>query len=67
MASIPAPALGASYNLYVCGNWSTNAGPFIPAAVRGTEAGAVECGATNHDLIIDRSGLQAVPSGQGAS
>ena len=58
----------ASYNVYVCGGWSPTASPFVPAAVAGTQAAASDCGgAGSADLLLAKSGLQAVPSGQGAS
>src|SRR6478609_5560796 len=62
-------AAGASYNVYVCGPWSSGSGPFVPAAVPGTEAVAIACGASGDAaaLSLAKYGLQAVPNGQGAS
>ncbi len=32
-------AMGASYDVYICGSWSNNQGPFVPAAGFGMAAG----------------------------
>ncbi len=60
-------AVAASYNLYLCGGWSTTAGPLVPAYVGGTLAEAVDCGGANADLEITRLTYQPVPRGKGAS
>ena len=62
-------ASAASYNVYACGPWSSGSGPFTPAAVAGTEAVAVDCGASGDAaaLMIAKYGIQVVPNGQGAS
>lgn len=66
LLSTNAPA--ASYNVYVCGGWSPTAWPFVSAAVAGTQAAASDCGgAASATLLLAKSGLQAVPNGEGAS
>ena len=60
-------ALGASYNVYVCGPWSSNTGPFVPAAVPGTQAFVFGCGSTAATWRFRQSASPAVPNGQGAS
>ena len=58
----------ASYNLYVCGPWSTSAGPFVPATVLGTSYSASGCGSGQvANMALEGSGWPAVPNGSGAS
>ena len=59
---------GASYNVYICGSWSNNQGPLVPAAAPGMSAGASNCGGgfAAH-LDLSKPGLAGVPNGQGAS
>jgi len=65
-----ATAAGASYNVYVCGPWSSDAGPFVGAAVPHTTFGTVACGGgVNESMYLEgRATAQStVPNGQGAS
>ena len=58
----------ASYHVYVCGGWSPTAWPFAPSAAPGTQAAASDCGgAASATMLLAKSGIQAVPNGQGAS
>ena len=58
----------AAYQVVVCGGWSATSWPFVSAAVPGTQAAASDCGgASSADLLLAKSGLGAVPNGQGAS
>jgi hypothetical protein len=59
-------AVGASYNVYVCGPWSSSTGPFVPATVPGTQAFVFGCGSTAADMAIQGVGVPAVANGQGA-
>jgi hypothetical protein len=67
-AIFSAAALGASYNVYICGSWSNNQGPLVPAAAPGMSAGAFNCGGgfAAH-LDLSKPGLPGVPNGQSAS
>ena len=60
-------AFAASYNVYVCGPWSSSTGPFVPATVPGTKAFVFGCGSQAADMAIQGIGVPAVPNGQGAS
>ena len=65
---ICASLAAASYHVYVCGGWSPTAWPFAPAAAPGTQAAASDCGgAASATMLLAKSGIQAVPNGQGAS
>ena len=66
--SLSTNAPAASYNVYICGGWSPTAWPFVSASAAGTQAAASDCGgAASATLLLAKSGLQAVPNGQGAS
>jgi hypothetical protein len=64
-----ATALGARYNLYICGNWGTNQGPLVPSpSVSGQMlAGAFGCGSAGADLELEAAPLGPLPSGISAS
>ena len=57
-------ALGASYNVYVCGSWNTSTGPFVAATSPNTLA--YGCGSFG-DLELSAVPPPAVPNGRGAS
>jgi hypothetical protein len=65
VAIFAATALGASYNVYICGGWSNNQAPLVPAAAPGMVA-QPSCGAGGLGLqLLKVSG--AVPNGSTAS
>jgi len=58
----------ASYNVLICGGWSTTAMPLVPAAAPGTQAVAYDCGGPGSaTLVLAASGQQVVAGGEGAS
>jgi hypothetical protein len=66
LALSSATAFAASYNVYICGTWSNNQGPLVPAAVSGMSATALSCGASGV-AKLDISNWNAVPNGANAS
>ena len=63
-----AAARGASYNVYVCGPWSSNTGPFVPTAPPGTSFSVFGCGGGGDaNMNLEAKGIPAVPNGQGPS
>ncbi len=65
-----AVAAGASYNVYVCGSWSPDAGPFVGAAVPHTTFGTAGCGGgVDGSMYLEARATTKtpVPNNQGAS
>jgi hypothetical protein len=60
-------ALSASYNVYVCGPWSSSTGPFSSATVPGVSVQVFGCGSQAANMALQASSVPAVPNGQGAS
>ena len=63
-----APALGASYNVYVCGPWSSSTGPFVPKATPRTSYFVFGCGGgADANMNLHGSGSPPAPKGANAS
>jgi hypothetical protein len=63
-----AAAAGASYNVYICGGWSSTQGPLVPGADSGMVAQAFNCGAESAaGLVLGSNSDAAVPNGTTAS
>jgi hypothetical protein len=68
LAIFSATAFGASYQVYICGSWSNNQGPFVPAAASGMAAGLSYCGTTDPFAGFDLAGGgMTVPNNASAS
>lgn len=63
-----APALGASYNVYVCGPWSSSPGPFVPTASPLTSYFVFGCGGgADANMNLHGSGSPPAPNGANAN
>jgi hypothetical protein len=67
LAMSSATAVGASYQVYVCADWSNNQGPFVPAAAFGMTAGVSYCGTSPFAGFDLAAGGVTVPTNASAS